>query len=188
MTEKRAKGIFRAYSGSHYEMERAGVLREYESFNLSKEEESQWACERRSELLLEFERQLFIGPVFNELVHVIKSGSDLSGFGKLLKLADETIRKLDSFTLIRLAEEIYDLGCSLQKMEKGRTQTQNEFINTTHLLLDTAKKQKFWVADYYRQQPYLNAQLEEELVKSRALRLQEKLEKHLDPLKADENF
>ncbi|WP_110953615.1 hypothetical protein [Anaerosinus massiliensis] len=101
-----AKSIFMKYCGSHFHMEREGNYKYYKSFDVSEEQESLWIDECQNELLNEIKSEDVVSFNFIKLVGIISQYKRIDGLCALLEFVKMKNGKLDTFSQIRIAEEI----------------------------------------------------------------------------------
>lgn len=163
-----AKQIFLKFDGSHFHMEREGEYSYYKSFDISKEQEDLWIKQYQEDILSQIEKEDIVSPLFTKLVRIIAQHKDYDCLNSLLDLVKRKKNGLDSFTRVRIAEELLELYESFQK--SGFNRNRNIFhIKVFSIdLLKELLEQPITVANYYYGISYLKEEIKEESIKDRA--------------------
>lgn len=114
-----AKKIFFKYGGSHFHMEREGEYPEYKRYKISREQEYIWIQEYQNELLFRIENDEIVGQNFNSLCMSIRQYKNFHCFNKTVRLLISRKEKLDTFSLLLLAEGILGIVDSFEKNNLG---------------------------------------------------------------------
>ena len=101
-----AKSIFMKYGGSYFHMEREGEYEYYKSFDVPKEQEMLWVNECQNELLNEIESADVVSFNFIKLTGIISQYKSVDGLRALLEIVKMKNGNVDTFSQIRIAEEI----------------------------------------------------------------------------------
>ena len=159
-----AKQIFLKFDGSHFHMKREGEYRYYKSFDISKEQEDWWIKQYQEDLLFQIENEDIVSPLFTKFVRIIAQHKDYDCLNSLLDLVKRKNNGLDSFTRVRIAEELLELYESFQKSGFNLFHIKVFSINSLKELLE----QPITVANYYYGISYLKEETKEESIKDRA--------------------
>ena len=167
------------YGGSHFHMEREGEYQYYKSFGISKEQERLWIGEYLKEMLNNIEGEDIISPFFSEFTSTIRRSKDTLYFKKLLELIKKKRIDIDSFSQMRMAEEIFRIIESFRE-ENNDSKNVKVINDAKDLALDILNgiiKNPITVATYYRDIGYLDDAIQEDKIIYRLQRLIEKWKK-----------
>lgn len=106
---RKAKKIFRDYSGSHYQMARDQVYNEYQSYSVPRMLEIEWAFELRDEYLIKFKEEVNDKKRYtylNRLRMLLKEYHDSKGVYSMVEMVKNIIKDSDSFSKILMLEII----------------------------------------------------------------------------------
>ena len=170
-----AKKMFLKYGGSHYEMERSGEYTKYLEFSVTDDQEAEWGKERRTSLVATLNDQPVAGTDFQELVGLIKACHDYEGLRLLIDSIRHMMSTLDTFTLVRFAEELCGLTSGAQPTNRHDTELCEDLKRLIVGLVDAASTSTFNVAPYYEQIPYLRGVLTEDRITRRIESLRARL-------------
>jgi len=157
-----AKKLFLSYCGSYYEMDRDGVLEKYLSFSVNKDIEKEWGNIKCDELLNKTRIQPVVNDDFDCLLTLIKSVKLLDKLDKLMDLILDSLPKLDTFTKIRISEEILEL---LNKVENKEIVYKGIYL--LNELLCSLTSEKITVNIFYKKKIYLADLLDEDKIRER---------------------
>jgi hypothetical protein len=175
-----AKEIFMKYGGSHFHMEREGEYQYYKSFCITKEQEGLWIKEYLQEMLNSIENEDIVSPSFSRLSISISEYNDIFYFKKLVELVKCKRVNTDTFSQMRMAEEILDIIEDFSKNHDILNKNTKLIRDAKHLALDILNditKKPITVASYYRDIGYLHDVIQEDKIISRVQRLIEKWKK-----------
>jgi hypothetical protein len=150
----RAKEIFIAYHGNHFQMEREGVYSEYKKRKITKKQEHQWIHEYQTKFLLRFEKEDLAQHCFNNLCTSIRQYRSIDSLKQLTEIVVNKREKLDTFTALLMAEGILDIVDRFQKsylrFNKNTIFAKNASINFLKGLLERpiTVSEKYLDADY----------------------------------------
>ena len=171
-----AKEIFMKYAGSYFHMEREGEYGYYKSFGISKEQERLWSNEYQKELMAKIETEDIVSPLFSKLVSLINQNKDINGLQLLLEVAKRKRGNVDTFTQMRMAEEILDIVESFIKNNEKANVT-NEAKKLALDILCNINVSSITIASYYQNIDYLKDVLKEDIIINRVQRLIKRWEK-----------
>jgi len=169
--KQKAEELFKKYSGSHYQMERDNVLDEYRKFNISMELEEKWKTELFENVASVFKKKLLANNHFDQMVNLVKKTKNTKLLHNFINLLKKVFIALDSFTKIRLCEEIVQI---LEYVKKKKCYNPNDLSELEMLFRDilfSIDEGKLSVNPYYYNLPYLAGLLSDEQLKARLQRL-----------------
>ncbi len=169
--EQTAKKLFLFYRGSTYGMWRDGFNGAYKMCNISRQQEVAWAKEKIGTLMPLFQCRLLADSAFLELVDFVIAARDNEILLELIATIMRNVDKMDTFTKIRLAE---DLGRILQAYERSQhknDETEREGVKLMRLLADSANQELITIAPYYWEVRYLTSNLTDESIQKRLRRV-----------------
>lgn len=171
-----AKEIFVKYGGSHFHMEREGDYEYYKSLGISQEQERLWIKEYQQELLVKIRAENIISPIFSRLTSTIRSYNDFSGLQMVIELANEKWKFMDTFSQMRMAEEILRI---VESFINNTEQTKIVYDAKQLALgiLNSITVSPITVASYYKDIDYLKDQVKEDTIINRVQRLIRRWEK-----------
>lgn len=159
-----ARKIFLNYGGNHYYMEREGEYDYYKSFNISKEQEHLWIKEYQLELLEKIEVEKDIGSLFASLGGTIRHYNDMNCLNLMLEVAERKAKEVDSFTALRIAEEILNAVEPYRNSKLDETNIIQRANNIALEILKNILKSPITVALYYREFDYLKDVITDESI------------------------
>lgn len=138
--KSKAKEIFITYHGNHFQMEREGIYSEYKKLKITKKQEHQWIHEYQTNLLLRFEKENLTQHCFNNLCTSIRLYKSIDYLKPLAEIVVNKREKLDTFTVLLMAEGILDVVDHFQKsylrFNKNNIFAKNASINLLKWLLE----------------------------------------------------
>lgn len=161
-----AKDLFMRYGGSAFLMEREGVYDRYLAFRVPEDLEARWIEERCDLLLRQVDEERVAGRAFEELVVLFQHRAARRFQGKLLANVSVWASSLDTFTRLRFAEELVEMGERLRGPEQLDAGIP-EICGTAIDLIERALEGKVLVADCYQSLPYLSDVLSKDQIMSR---------------------
>lgn len=175
--EKLAKEIFLKYSGSHFYMDREGEYEYYKSFNISDEQEQQWIKDYLQETLNIIKNEDIVSDNFINFATAITQFKDIYHFEQLINLVKSKNDHLDSFSRMRMAEDILNIVESLSRnwsilMKNASIISEGQQL-AFNILKDILKK-PISIAQYYQNLDYLEDEVKDNSVVDRVKRLLKK--------------
>ncbi|MCL6592246.1 MAG: hypothetical protein K6U80_20155 [Firmicutes bacterium] len=168
-----AKKIFFEFGGSHFHMAREGVYDTYKKFNISKKQELIWINEYLNVLFSKINDKTIIDDEVMDLMRIIREYKQINHFEKLLDWAKTINPNADSFTKLRLAEEILDIIKLFKKESTIPKCVKDAKIFALDVLHEINRK-PITVAQYYKNIGYLKNFLDDGVIKKRIeMRLKE---------------
>lgn len=154
---EKAKKIFDMFSGNKFQMQREGVINEYQSYNIPVEIENDWKKEYLDKIEVELHSTKIISKKI-ELFTVYTEASNRFFNSNIISLVENFMKKnnLDSYTQIRLIELKFN---ALNDLSLNRKQIINDCINELLCL----KKKELVVDNSY----YIDGQLPDYLSNER---------------------
>lgn len=113
-----ARVIFLKYGGSHFHMAREGEYEHYKNFNISKEQEKLWIKEYHIETIIEISDESIASKFtfkLSKLSNSIISFKDMDSFQSMFDIIQKKIDSIDSFSKLRVAEEILNIVDAFKK-------------------------------------------------------------------------
>lgn len=169
-----AKVIFIKYGGNHFFMEREGEYILYKSFNISKEQEIDWIREHHKEIIRRIKAENSVKTLVTKLSEISNSiilFKDIDSFQSILDIVKEKSRVVDSFSRLRMAEEIYNI---IDALSKNKVKKENVLPYAKKLVLDILNsiiENPIIVDEDYHKMGYLKDILNDDNIISRAKRL-----------------
>jgi hypothetical protein len=154
-------------------MQRDGEFQRYQAFGISKAQELGWAQDRRDAILRLLDTRFLVCEAFVELVGLIVECGDVVGLHLLVNLVEARRLHLDTFTALRIAEELFRICGSLRSQGALPALGRGEIRRCIDHLLKTIDEQDYFVDPYYHTVPYLADVLSQERVVERVKRLRE---------------
>jgi hypothetical protein len=171
---EKAKEIFIKYGGSNFHMEREGEYEFYKSFNITKKEEIQWIREYHKKVIIEIESEnkvsIFTSKL-SELSNSIILFKDIESFKSMIDTVKEKSELIDSFSQLRIAEEIYSI---VNAFSKSEVKKDNALPYAKKIVLDILNriiKEPITVDEDYKNVQYLKDVLNENRIINRIQRL-----------------
>lgn len=146
-------------------MEREDEYQYYKSFGISKEQENLWLNEYKQEILLKIESENIVSPFFLRLTDAIIRSKDILYFRILLEYVKKKQSQTDSFSQMRMAEEILGIVESFEKNKAMRSA--DIIIDAKRVALDILNsiiKKPITVDSYYRNLDYLRDSIIEDKI------------------------
>lgn len=166
-----ARQLFLKYGGSHFQMQRDGEYQRYKAFGISRAQEIQWAEARRNAILSVLEDRLLDGDKLSELVGLVLEIGDMDGLHLLVNLVEARRFHLDTFTALRIAEDLFGICASLRSKNVLPSARYAECRRCIDHLLEIIDLQDFSVDPFYLSIPYLGDVLSQDRVAERVQRL-----------------
>ncbi len=166
-----AKEIFMKYYGSHFHMEREGEYSYYKKFNVSKKQEHSWIEECQHELLLKIEKEDIVSSLFSHLSNLITRSNDIDCFRLLLFIVREKVSNSDTFSSIRMAEELLKISKYFLSIDNKINKVVSESKKVALSILRETTQKPITIASYYYKLGYLNDLLTDEKIKKRIRKL-----------------
>lgn len=163
-----AKALFIKYNGSHFQMEREGDLKLYKTFNVSKDQELAWIRENQLEVLNIIKNEDVVSSKFSALTSSICQYKQISSYKLLLNIVDQKKKESDSFTLLRIAEELFRIYESFSENCVLNEKELKELRSTVTMFLGKVLRQPFTVHEYYQKNKYMISITSKEKVFKRA--------------------
>lgn len=162
-----AKKMFLNYQGNHFLMEKEGEYQRYKQFNISHEQEILWISEYSEFLLYNIKNNKIITSEMIYLFNAIKMYKLTECFRNLLDWVQQNFKNLDTFTNIRIVEE---LGEIIEAYEKSNLKNNDEIRLARSLSLEIlilSKNQEITVNPLYESIDFLQGCLNEDTIKKR---------------------
>lgn len=161
-----AKEIFLKFNGSHFQMEREGEYDTYKRFNICKDQEILWINEHADLLVLKIADKVVADNNLMNLSSIIKQYKENRQFEELLKWAKTKTHNVDSFTNLRIAEEILDIVEVYEEARQKNKLVKEAKIFSVGILHEIYRK-PITVAQYYKDIDYLYGCLDNNTIKKR---------------------
>jgi hypothetical protein len=178
MTNKRAREIYVMFHGSSFHMDRDGLYDEYKSFEISRDVEEKWAEEEFLAHMTAFTKDPVATSDFYALINWLRILHSERLLVRFLDSIGSHIPRTDSFSLLRFAEELFELTCGwLGNSGKSATSAVGHLTNPViEALLKTLEdKEKYWVAEVFLLDPTLQGVLEPKAIYARRQSLIQKM-------------
>jgi len=163
-----AKELFIKYVGSHYQMERVGVLDKYRKYNINFEIEKGWLNEYFTELIEKLDSSESPDIIFSRLCNVMKATKSSNKMEYLMEVLNLNITNWDSFIRLRIAEELQDL---IDFFSKNYKEQLKEILKFKNIALDIFKSiihEQIVISEETRKHVALEDILNEKNLKKRA--------------------
>ncbi len=178
MAIKRAREIYVMFHGSSFQMDRDGLYEEYKSFEISNDVEVKWAEEEFFAHLTVFSKDPVATSDFYALINWLSIQHSERLLVRFLDSIASRVPKIDSFSLLRCAEELYELTCGwMGNSGKSTTSSVGHLTNPVikELLKALEDKQTYWVAEVFLLDPTLQGVLEPKAIYDRRQKLVQKI-------------
>ena len=168
-----AEKLFKEYCGSHFQMARNNVLEDYQKFNISIEVEEKWRAELFEDAASIFEKTLVANDHFDNMADLVQGGKTLKLFYIFIDIIKKVFNIPDSFTKIRICEEIVRILEYGKNTNRYNTDMMDDLKNLFRDILLSIDEENFTVNQYYHSLPYMKGLLDDEHLKERVNGLKE---------------
>lgn len=172
--ELEAKEIFMKYGGEYSVIGRDGLLELYRSFAVSKNLELEWVKELEADLLKHLIQNLVVDSDAIKLFGLIINYNRFEAYSNVLNVIENNLESLDSFTIVRLGEEILNVVSICENFKSHKSEALSRSKLCLLKLLDLVKYRPITVHPYYKNIPYLMDILDDKNLYQRIAGLDEK--------------
>ena len=169
--EARAKEIFLKYAGDVYQMEREGELDDYRALSITSAEEQVWANEFEKTLIDCFCQAGVVDAKVVTFMKLVKDFDSFAEFLAFLSVVENKAPSLDTFTKVRLCEEILDTASFLEKEKNHDKNVLRRAREVVFKLVKLIQNEPITVNPYYRTVPHLPEALGDNRLRQRIDRL-----------------
>jgi hypothetical protein len=159
-------------------MDRDGLYDEYKSFKISKDVEVKWAEEEFFAHLKVFSNDPVATSEFYALINWLSIQHSERLLVRFLDAVASQIPKIDSFSLLRCAEELFELTVGWTgNSGKSATSAVGDLTNPLirELLKALEDEGKYWIAEVFLLDPTLQGVLEPKAIHGRRQKLVQKI-------------
>lgn len=156
-------------------MEREGMLEEYRALGVGKETEKLWATEFEQALLGHFREIGVVDSQVMTLIALIKNFQSDDSLLELFSTIESKSKSMDTFTNLRLCEEIAESFLTLKHGNNRTRHVQDRAVSLVSDLLLLAQTNPITVHSYYKTVPHLPQVLEDDQLRQRIAKLAKEL-------------
>lgn len=171
---EKAEVLFKKYYGSYYQMERDNILDEYLQLKIPLEQEERWRLELFKDFLLKFETFPVVDNTFSRMLEILKLSNDPNLILFIVNALNKLCIVLDSFTKIRICEEIFQFIESVSSANSFAIENLKELKKILRKILNSIDEKKISVNPYYHDLPYLEGLLNEKKLLMRIEKLKKR--------------
>ena len=178
MTIRRAREIYVMFHGSSFHMDRDGLYDEYKSFGISDDVELKWAEEEFFLHLTAFLKDPVAASDFYALINWLNIQHSERLLSRFLDSLVSQIPKIDSFSLLLCAEELFELACAwMGNSGKSAPSPVGHLTNPVikELLRALEDEETYWFAEVFLLNPTLQGVLEPKAIYGRRQKLVQKI-------------
>lgn len=109
MDFQKAKALFQKFQGNHFHMQREGQYDVYKAFNIPEAQEREWAQESQRDLIRAISvegDEVQVESLVTDIASMLSVYRNTDEFNELLSVLRLKVATLDSFTAIRICEEV----------------------------------------------------------------------------------